>query len=134
MIMVGQCHSSQTLHHSLRFSSLSFFFDSFFRASPQTCKQCPRNYLDSEAPQGKLRWYSVSQPTVPLLLYPQPGPQREHFPGVQRSIPGPQILLGPQALSGPMPLNHFLSGGCRSSFKSEEYLHTVRTYEKPNLT
>ena len=41
------------------------------------------------------------------------------FQGVRRSIPGPQILLGPQAVSGPMPLNHFLSDGCRSSFKSE---------------
>ena len=28
------------------------------------------------------------------------GPQREIFPGVRRSITGPQILLGPQVLSG----------------------------------
>ena len=27
--------------------------------------------MDSEAPQGKLKWYSVSQLTMPLLLYPQ---------------------------------------------------------------
>ena len=31
----------------------------------------------------------------------------------------PKSYWAPQALSGPMPLNHFLSDGCRSSFKSE---------------
>ena len=31
----------------------------------------------------------------------------------------PKSYWGPKALSVPMPLNHFLSGGCRSSFKSE---------------
>ena len=31
----------------------------------------------------------------------------------------PKSYRAPQALSGPMPLNHFLSDGCRFSFKSE---------------
>ena len=48
------------------------------------------------------------------------GLKEKIFQGTRRSIPGPQILLDPQALSGPMPLNHFLSDGCRSTFKSEE--------------
>ena len=47
------------------------------------------------------------------------GPQRENFSGGTEVDTGPQIFLGPQALSGPMPLNHFLSDGCRSSFKGE---------------
>ena len=44
------------------------------------------------------------------------------FQGVRRSLSGPQILLGPPSpkpYQGPMPLNHFLSDRCRSSFKSE---------------
>ena len=41
------------------------------------------------------------------------------FQGVRRSIPGSQILLGLPSRIGPMRLNHFLSDGCRSSFKSE---------------
>ena len=47
------------------------------------------------------------------------GPQRENFAVGTKVDTGPQILLGPQALSGPMPLNDFLSAGCRSSFKKE---------------
>ena len=45
--------------------------------------------------------------------------ERKFFKGYEGWIPGPQILFGPQALLGPMPLNHFLSDECRSSFKSE---------------
>ena len=40
----------------------------------------------------------------PVLL---PGPQRENFQGVRRSIPGSQILLGPQALSGAHAVKSF---------------------------
>ena len=48
------------------------------------------------------------------------GPQRENFPGGTKVDTGPQILLGtPSLIGGPMPLNHFLSDVCRSSFKSE---------------
>ena len=53
------------------------------------------------------------------ILYCIQGLRKKIFPGVRRSIPGPQILLSPQALLGPMPLNRFLSDGCTSSFKSE---------------
>ena len=57
------------------------------------------------------------------------------FQGVRRSIPGPQILLGPQALSGPMPLNHFLSDGCRFSFKSEGItIHRIQLGPMKNTT
>ena len=42
-----------------------------------------------------------------------------NFPGGTKVDTGPPNLIGPQALSGPMPLNHFLSDGCKSSFKSE---------------
>ena len=46
--------------------------------------------------------------------------KEKNFQEVRRLIPGPQILLGPpQALLEAMALNHFLSDGCRSSFKSE---------------
>ena len=47
------------------------------------------------------------------------GLREKIFQVVQRSIPGPKSYWAPQALLGPMPLNHFLSDGCRSSFKSE---------------
>ena len=54
------------------------------------------------------------------FLYHYPGPQRGNFPGGTKVDTRPQNLIGPpQAFSGPMPLNHFLSNGCRSSFKSE---------------
>ena len=53
------------------FFLFSVFFWSFFHVSPQTCKQHPKNYLASEAPQQKLRRFSVSQPTIPRLMYPQ---------------------------------------------------------------
>ena len=43
-----------------------------------------------------------------------PGPQRENFPGGTKVDTGLPNLIGP-----PKPLNHFLSDGCRSSFKSE---------------
>ena len=55
-----------------------------------------------------------------LFIYLLSGPHRENFPGGTKVDTGPPNLIGPpQALSGPMPLNHFLSGGCRFSFKSE---------------
>ena len=59
--------------------------------------------------------------SLPLSkLYKQPGPQRENFSwGYEGRYRAPKSNWAPQALSGPMPLNHFLSAGCRSSFKSE---------------
>ena len=66
--MVSKCHTSQTPHYSLLFLSFPFSFRVFFPVSSQTCKQ---HYLDSEATHGKLKWYSVSQPTMILFLYPQ---------------------------------------------------------------
>ena len=50
----------------------------------------------------------------------QPGPQRENFPGGTKVDTGPpNFIEPPKPYRGPMPLNHFLSDGCRSSFKSE---------------
>ena len=47
------------------------------------------------------------------------GLREKIFQGVRRSIPGSQILSGLPSRIIPMPLNNFLSDGCRSSFKSE---------------
>ena len=47
------------------------------------------------------------------------GLREKIFQGERRSKPGPKSYWAPQALLGPMSLNHFLSAGCRSSFKSE---------------
>ena len=41
--------------------------------------------------------------------YHLPGPQREIFQGVRRSIPGPKILLGPPSLIAAHSLNRFLA-------------------------
>ena len=48
------------------------------------------------------------------------GPQRENFPGGTKVDNwAPKSYWAPQALTIPMPLNHFLSDGCRSSFRRE---------------
>ena len=45
--------------------------------------------------------------------------ERKFFRGYEGQYWAPKSYWAPQASSGPMPLNHFLSDGCRSSFKSE---------------
>ena len=45
--------------------------------------------------------------------------ERKFSRGYERRYRAPKSHYAPQALSWPMPLNHFLSDGCRSSFKSE---------------
>ena len=45
--------------------------------------------------------------------------ERKFSRGYEGRYRAPKSYWAPQALSGPMPLNHFLSDGCRSSFKSE---------------
>ena len=42
-----------------------------------------------------------------------------YFQGCKGQYRAPKSYWAIQTLSGPMPLNHFLSDGCRSSFKSE---------------
>ena len=45
--------------------------------------------------------------------------ERKFSRGCEGRYRAPKSYWAPQALSGPMPLNHFLSNGRRSSFKSE---------------
>ena len=45
--------------------------------------------------------------------------ERKFSRGYESRYWAPKSYWAPQALSGPMPLIHFLSDGCRSSFKSE---------------
>ena len=45
--------------------------------------------------------------------------ERKISRGYEGRYRAPKCYWAPQALSGPTPLNHFLSDGCRSSFKSE---------------
>ena len=46
--------------------------------------------------------------------------ERKFSRGYEGRYRAPKFYWPPQALLGAMPLNHFLSDGCRSSFKSEE--------------
>ena len=57
------------------------------------------------------------------------GLREKIFQEVRRSIPGPQILLGPQALSGLPSSNHFLSDGCKSSFKNKGITMFAYSYD-----
>ena len=45
--------------------------------------------------------------------------ERKYSRGYEGRYRPPNLIEPPHALSGPMPLNHFLSDGSRSSFKSE---------------
>ena len=45
--------------------------------------------------------------------------ERKLSRGYEGRYRAPKSDWAPQALSGPIPLNHFLSDGCRSSFKTE---------------
>ena len=45
--------------------------------------------------------------------------ERNFSRGYEGRYRAPKSSWAPQALSGPMSLNHFLSAGCKSSFKSE---------------
>ena len=73
-------------------------------------------WADAKSRRWTLTFDGRTRP--PYNLSTGQGLREKIFQGVRRSIQGVQILLGPQALSGHMLLNHFLSNGCRSLFKS----------------
>ena len=55
-----------------------------------------------------------------FILHATRASEKKFFRGYESRYRAPKPYLALQTLSWPMPLNHFLSAGCRSSLKSEE--------------